>query len=69
MLSDDHKRQRMASALTFLTRYHNEGEDFLKCIFTGDETWVLYDNPETKEQSKQWMHTGSPSSRKSLNRR
>ena len=55
MLSDDHKTQRMASALTFLTRYHNEGEDFFKFIVTGDETWVLYDNPETKEQSKQWM--------------
>jgi hypothetical protein len=51
----------MASALTFLTRYHNEGEDFLKIIVTGDETRVLYDNPETKEQSKQWMHTDSPS--------
>ena len=48
MLTDDHKTQRMASALTFLTRYHNEGEDFLKFIVTGDETWVLYDNPETK---------------------
>jgi hypothetical protein len=26
MLSDDHKTQRMASALTFLTHYHNAGE-------------------------------------------
>ena len=51
----------MASALTFLTHYHNEGEDFFKFIVTGDETWVLYDNLETKEQSKQWMHTDSPS--------
>jgi hypothetical protein len=29
------KQRRMASALTFLTRYHNEGEDFLKFIVTG----------------------------------
>ena len=47
MLTDDHKTQRMASALTFLTHYHNEGEDFFKFIVNGDETWVLYDNPET----------------------
>ena len=49
MLTDDHKTQRMASALTFLTRYHNQGEDFWKFIVTGVETWVLYDNLETKE--------------------
>jgi len=36
-------------------------EIFLKFIVTGDETCVLYDNPETKEQSMQWMHTDSPS--------
>ena len=28
MLTDDHKTQHIASALTFLTRYHNEVEDF-----------------------------------------
>uniref|UniRef100_A0A1B6H603 Mos1 transposase HTH domain-containing protein n=1 Tax=Homalodisca liturata TaxID=320908 RepID=A0A1B6H603_9HEMI len=61
MLSEDHKTKRMASALTFLTRYDNEKDSFLKSIVTGDETWVLYENPETKEQSKQWMHTHSPS--------
>lgn len=61
MLSEDHKMRRMASALNFLTRYNDEADIFLKSIVTGDETWVLYDNPETKEQSKQWMHTHSPS--------
>jgi hypothetical protein len=25
-----------------------------------DETWVLFMNAETKEQSKQWMHTDLP---------
>jgi histone-lysine N-methyltransferase SETMAR len=60
MLSDTHKTRRMTSALTFLERYHNEGEDFLKSIVTGDETWILHDTPETKQQSQQWMHTNSP---------
>jgi hypothetical protein len=29
MLADVHKTQRMASALTFLQRYHDEGTNFL----------------------------------------
>jgi hypothetical protein len=40
----------------FLERYHKDGA----------ETWVSFVNVETKEQSKQWMHTHSPS--KSLNK-
>jgi hypothetical protein len=27
---------------------------------TGDEAWFSFLNVETKEQSKQWMHTHSP---------
>lgn len=34
---------------------------FFKPIVTGNDTLVLYDSPETKEQSKQWMHTASSS--------
>jgi hypothetical protein len=30
----------------------------------GDETWVSFVNAETKEQSKQWMHTHSPNKQK-----
>jgi hypothetical protein len=44
----------MASALTFLGRYHKVGDEFLSHIIrvTGDETWVSFVNDETKEQSK-----------------
>ncbi|KAJ4433875.1 hypothetical protein ANN_16188 [Periplaneta americana] len=42
-LSDRHKTQRMASALTFLMRYHTDGDAFV----TGDETWVSHNTPET----------------------
>jgi hypothetical protein len=31
----------MGSALKFLTRYTQEGDEFLKSIVTGDETWVF----------------------------
>ena len=61
MLSEDHKSRRMVVALTFLTRYEEEGDDLLKKIVTGDETWVSHVTPETKRQSSQWMHTNSPS--------
>jgi hypothetical protein len=60
MLTDFHKTQRMVSALTFLQRYHDEGDEFLDKTVTGDETWVKFVNVETIEQSRQWMHTHSP---------
>jgi hypothetical protein len=63
MLMGAHKTQRMALGLTFvLQRYHKDGDEFLNHIIreTGDETWVSILNVETKEQSKQWMHTHSP---------
>jgi hypothetical protein len=42
----------MASVLTFLGRYHKDGEESLSHIVrvTGDETWVLFVNAERKEQ-------------------
>ena len=49
----------MASALMFLQCYHDEGDEFLDKIVTGDETWVKFINVETKEQSQQWMHKHS----------
>jgi hypothetical protein len=33
---------------------------------TGDETWVSFMTIETKEQSKQWMHTHSPNKQKTF---
>jgi hypothetical protein len=54
-----HKAQRMASALTLFERYHKDGDEFLNHFrrVTGDKTWVSFENVETKEQSKQWLHT------------
>ena len=48
MLTDDHKTERMGSALKFLTRYTQEGDEFLDSIMTGDETWVFHHIPESK---------------------
>nr|XP_015920477.2 histone-lysine N-methyltransferase SETMAR-like [Parasteatoda tepidariorum] len=60
ILTEQHKKQRMGSALQFLTRYNEDGDDFLSRIVTGDETWVSYETPETKPQSKEWGHALSP---------
>jgi hypothetical protein len=61
MLTGAHKTQRMASALTLLERYHKHGSEFLNHIIRvkDDETWVSFVNVETKEQSKNSMHTHS----------
>jgi len=59
MLTEEHKTQHVACALTFLMRYHKEGEGMLSHIVTGDETWVSRITPESKQQSSHWKHTGS----------
>jgi hypothetical protein len=61
MLTGAHEMQRMPLALTSLEGYHKDGDEFLSHIVRvrSDETWVSVVNVETKEQSKQWMHTHS----------
>jgi hypothetical protein len=56
----------MCLALTVLERYDEDGDEFLNHIIrvTRNETWVSFLNDETKEQSKQWMHTHSPKNKK-----
>jgi hypothetical protein len=49
MLMDNHKTKRMYLALKFLTRYAQEGDEFLDSIVTGDETWVFHHTPELKQ--------------------
>ena len=41
---------------------HDPG--FIETIITGDETWVYGYDPETKFQSSQWKHAGSPRPKK-----
>jgi len=44
MLTEEHKKQRVACALTFLMRYHKEGDGVLSHIVTGDECLISYLN-------------------------
>jgi len=64
MLTEEHKKQCVACALTFLMHYHKEGDSMLSHIVTGDETWVSHITPESKQQSLHWKHTGSPKRKK-----
>lgn len=66
MLTKEHKTKRLGSALTFLERYHAEGDDFLNQVLTGDETCVAYVTPETKQQSMEWRHSTSPTRMKTI---
>jgi len=54
----------MGSALRFLTRYAQEGDEFLDSIVTEDETWGVHHTPEFKQQSLQWRHTHSSRTKK-----
>jgi len=56
---NDHKTKRMGSALKFLTRYAQEGDEFLDCIVTGSKTWGFHHTPESKQQLLQWRHMHS----------
>ncbi|KAJ4437856.1 hypothetical protein ANN_13795 [Periplaneta americana] len=59
-LTPEHKMQRLGAILTFLQRYHDDGDEFLDRIVTGNETWISHFTPETKQQSMHWRHSGSP---------
>lgn len=58
ILTDNYKTQHIV--FMFLTHY-NKSKDFLIFIFTGHDMLVVNDNPVTKKQSKQWIHSDSPS--------
>ena len=45
-----HKAKWMESALAFLQRYHDDGDEFLVRITTGDETWVAHNTAEYKQK-------------------
>ena len=63
---DQQKEQRICSGRMFLDRYRQDGDDFISHIVKGDETWILYCNTESKQQSMQWRHSSSPKPKKKV---
>ena len=59
-LTSEHKAKCIESALTFLHQYHDDGDEFLDRIITGDEMWAAHTTPETKLQPVHWHRSGYP---------
>jgi len=43
-----------------LAFFHLDPNDFLSRLVTMDETWLYHSDSETKQQSMEWWHSGSP---------
>jgi len=57
-------KERVDACQELLKRFEAEGDDFLERTVRGDETWILYHQPQTKKASKEWRHTSSPKMKK-----
>ncbi|GFT36255.1 histone-lysine N-methyltransferase SETMAR [Nephila pilipes] len=56
-LTTDQKEHRIASSEDLIAAA-DEDPNFLKPIVTGDESWCLEYDPETKRQSSEWTSPG-----------
>ena len=59
----DHQ-QRVESSQELLEVYNANPEDFHTRLVTGDETWLHHWDLDTKKESMQWTHPGSPPPKK-----
>jgi len=58
-LNSDQKRQRCQSSEKVLEFFRRDPNDLLSRLVTMNETWLYHYNPETKQQSMEWRHSGS----------
>ena len=59
-LTEDQMDTRITLTQQLLQRRFHEGLDFLRHIITGDECWVYFYDPETKQQSSVWKAPTDP---------
>jgi len=59
-LNADPKCQWCQSSEQLLEFFQCDPNDFLSQLVTVDETWLHHYDPETKQQSTEWRHSGSP---------
>jgi len=59
-LNADQNRQGCLSFEQLLEFFRSDPNDFLSWLVTMDETWLYHYDPETKQQSMEWRHSGSP---------
>ena len=60
MLTADQKRTRLDISRYLLSCYEDDPSDFIERVEIQGETWVHNFDPESKMQSKQCKHPGSP---------
>ena len=60
MLTWEMKQNRLKCSKENLRLMNMDWEMFKQRIITGDETWIHHYHPESKLQSHQWKHLGSP---------
>lgn len=58
-LTANQRKLRVEACKEFLRRYE-EDSTFLSRIITGDETWIMYIQPETRKRTREWRHSTSP---------
>jgi len=58
-LNADQKCQRCQSFEQLLEFFQRDPNDFLLQLVTMDKTWLYHYDPETKQQSMEWWHSGS----------
>jgi len=63
-LNADQKRQWYQSSEQILEFFRCDPNDFLSLLVTMEETWLYHYDPETKQQSMEWRHSGSPRPKK-----
>ena len=63
-LNADQKRQQCQSSEQLSEFFRRDPNDFLSRLVTMDETWLYQYDTETKQQSMEWRHSGSPRPKK-----
>jgi hypothetical protein len=63
LLTSDQKHQRTASSVEF-AEMTDGYRNVLKRIVTGDESWCLMYDPETKRKSATWLSPKKPKAQK-----
>ena len=64
LLTPEHKRTRCTVSKGNPKLFEADEDNFLARFITMDGSWVHHYQPKTKEQSKQWKHTSSPTLKK-----
>lgn len=59
LLTREQKEIRSTMSLELMHKFDYDPNDFCVRIVTGDESWIYWYDPETKEMSKQWVTKGS----------